>query len=401
MLGVAIRIAQRMGIDNESTNTRCTVLEAEMRRRLWWSLMLFDARIGEMPDHKAPTLNPIWDCKIPLNVNDSDLRPEMKEPPLVVHGKATEAIFAVVRSELAEVVRNSPFHLDSTNPALKLLAKKPQEGGDLATLEKKIEEEYLRFCDPENPLHFMTIWTSRAYLAKCRLVEHYSRYPSSSAQQTESQRDAALSHAFSMLECDTTVMASPLTKGYLWHLQFHFPLPAYIHIVQDLRTRPVSKQAEAAWEIMSDNYEARFGSLFRIDSPLFRMFTRIVLQAWEALEAAFKQSGELPPLPRIVASIRQQGAEMAQNAPNAQHAGTEQPTYVVDTAIDAFPMPIPMMPMGFGYHNALYSMGGQDGFTETASVSGVYPNMPGQAALTPGMNQFNWPSMDWGWGLYR
>lgn len=52
MLGVAIRIAQRMGIHSESALSKCTVFEAELSRRLWWSLMLFDSRISEMADHK-------------------------------------------------------------------------------------------------------------------------------------------------------------------------------------------------------------------------------------------------------------------------------------------------------------------------------------------------------------
>ena len=177
MLGVAIRIAERMGIHSESDLAKCTVLEAEMRRRLWWSLVLFDARISEMTNYKTTKLTPTWDCKIPLNVNDSDLRPEMKEPPEAV-GKSTEAIFAVVRGELGEFVRNTMFYLDFTAPALKPIAKDVQngpipEGGELVTLDKMIEDRYLKSCDPENPLHFMTIWTARAFLAKYRLMEHH------------------------------------------------------------------------------------------------------------------------------------------------------------------------------------------------------------------------------------
>jgi hypothetical protein len=77
----------------------------------------------------------------------------MKEPPSV-QGKATDALFAVVRSELGDFVRHTMFHLDFTSPALKPIVP---EVADLATLEKLINEKYLKFCDEENPLHFMTI----------------------------------------------------------------------------------------------------------------------------------------------------------------------------------------------------------------------------------------------------
>jgi hypothetical protein len=54
MLAAAIRIAQRMGLHNESTYTRYTAVEAEMRRRLWWSLVIFDHRMCEMSDLGLP-----------------------------------------------------------------------------------------------------------------------------------------------------------------------------------------------------------------------------------------------------------------------------------------------------------------------------------------------------------
>lgn len=260
MLGVAICIAQRMKLHNESANAKCLALESEMRRRLWWSLILFDTRICEMADWKTAMLAPVWDCRIPLNLNDFDFQPELKDPP-PVQEKSSEALFTVVRSEIGEFVRHRAFYLDFVNPALKAVAKDAQgsrmpEIGDLVAVEKMIEEKYFNFCNLENPPHFMTIWTARGYLAKNRLLEHYSRFPRSSVKQTDAQRDAAISYTLSMLECDMKLMTSPLTRGYHWFIHFHFPFPAYIHIAQDLRMRPVSGHAERTWEIMSDNYEA-------------------------------------------------------------------------------------------------------------------------------------------------
>jgi hypothetical protein len=325
MLGVAIRIAERMGINSESELAKCTAFEAEMRRRLWWSLVLFDTRIGEMADYKTTRLAPTWDCRTPLNVNDSDLRPEMKEPPQVL-GKSSEALFAVVRSEIGDFVRNSMFYIDFTAPALKPIAKDVQngpipEGGELVILEKMIEDKHLKACDLENPLHFLTTWTARGFIAKYRLLEHYSNCSDSSVPLTEAQHDTAISYALSMLECDTKLVTSPLTKGFLWLVNFYFPFPAYIHIVQDLRRGPISRHAEQAWAVMSDNCEAHFGFQYRDDSPFFKLFAKMGLQAREACELAFKQLGK-PLTPSIfVSSIRD---NLAQTAKSEQNDNTEQ-----------------------------------------------------------------------------
>lgn len=400
MLGVAIRIAQRIGIHNESILAKCTTVEAEMRRRLWWSLVLFDTRVSEIANSRTVTLDPTWDCKILLNVNDSDLRLEMKAPPAPPK-IPTEAIFAVVRCELGQFVRHSTFHLDFNSPALKPFAKHLQnglapEGGGLDKLEEMIEDQYLKYCDQENPLHFMTVWTTRTYLAKYRLLDYHSRYSSSSVRRTDTQHDAATFYAIRMLEYDTKIMTSPLTKGFLWLNQFHFPFPAYMQIVQDLRRRPISHQAQRAWEVMSDNYEAWFGSQVEHDNPMFQIFTKIVLQAWDACEAAFQQPEELLKLPRIVSSIRNTQAQITLHA---QNRGTKNPNIMADIE-NLMPMPPLPTSTGFADQSLPYSVGMQNGYA--LMRPDIYSDTLGQSPLDVHMSQFDWNTLGGqpGWAGY-
>ncbi|KAH0594816.1 hypothetical protein MHUMG1_07651 [Metarhizium humberi] len=306
ILGTAIRIAQRMGLHSEATLAKASPLEAEMGRRLWWSLILFDTRIGEMADLHATALLPTWDCRVPLTINDSDIREEMKEAPQV-QGKLTDVIFAVCRSELADFVRYTKFHLGFFGPGLRASATTGQEGpegSEIDAFDTMMEEKYLRYCDPENAIHFMTIWTTRGNIAKYRLVEHHFRYSGSSLHHAETQRDAALSYALRMLECNTKLMTSPLTKGFIWMVHCYFPFIAYIQIIQHLKWRPMSAQATDAWKIMNDNYHALLEVLSVTDS-FFRLLTNMILQAWEARESAYEQSGYPLETPPLVSSIRQ------------------------------------------------------------------------------------------------
>jgi hypothetical protein len=382
MLGIAIRIAQRMGIYSESAVSKHTPLEAELRRRLWWSLMLFDTRMSEMADHKTSTLAPTWDCKIPLNVNDSDLSPEMKEAP-AVQGNSTDALFVVVRSEMADFVRHAAFYLDFTNPALKSIVKPGQNEGlvsgaaALEKLEKTMDDKYLKFCDPENQLHFMTIWWTRSYLAKCRFLEHHSRHTNSSVPLTDAQRDAAIALACRMLECDTHLRGSPLSKRFQWMIYLHFPFPAYIQILQDLRRRPSSKEADRAWEVMSDNYDTTFVFINKDSgSPFFKAFTKMLLDAWEAREVAFHQGGDSKLLlpPSIVSSVRHRVAQVAHNA---QIADTQQLGMGINDIARSM-----SMPMG-----SMNNMGGQGRYGMES-----YPDVLEQIDV----NLFDLSAMDWG-----
>lgn len=356
-----------MCIHIESELVKCTVLEAEMRRRLWWSLVLFDSRVGEMSESQTTELAPIWDCRLPLNVDDSDLRAEMKEPPKPLP-KPTETLFAVVRADIGNFVRNSSFYLDFACPVLKPLAKDAHdaptlEGGEMTTLERMIEVKYLAFCDPDNPLHFMTIWMARALVAKYHLVEYYSRCTAVDANPTQAQHDAAFSHAINLLECDTKLVSSPLIKGYIWLTQFYFPFPAYIQIIQALKKRPISDQADNAWAAMSENYETRFRTLQSDHTPLLKIFTNVVLQAWDARVAAFAKLGEELTPPKLIVSIRSIVAQFAQNDLNS---GIERPQGLIDSAADTFPMTMPGG-LGLGIDSGMYSPGGQAGHMTAGS----------------------------------
>ncbi|EED17691.1 C6 transcription factor, putative [Talaromyces stipitatus ATCC 10500] len=390
MLGIAIRIARRMGIHTESTLAKCSILEAEMRRRLWWSLVVFDHRINEVSSSLYSILDPTWDCKVPLNVNDSDLRPEMKEPP-VVQGTSTEALFAIVRSELWDRMRHTAFHLDFTNPSLKPLAKHPSnesasELTEMARLERFIENRYLKFCDQDNPIHFMTLWSTRAQIAKLRLLEHLSSHFDST--RTDAQHEAATSHALTLIECDTKVMTSSLTNPFHWFNQFYFPFPGYIQIAQDIRSRPYAKQTQRAWKSLSDNHEAWFKTQRKEHKPIHHIFAKVVLQAWEAYEAAIQQPDKIP-TPKIVLSVR---AALAENSRQARKGDVESLDTNLSTGLEGFAIPTPM-PVGYDNRCVSLSTGLQADLSTMRSEM-VY-DVEGQAPIFD-MSQLDWTAFGGG-----
>lgn len=312
---------------------------------------------------------------------------DMKEAPQV-QGKSSEVLFAVVRSIIGDHIRHSKFHLGFTNPALKPLPKdglNPEES-EMIVLERTIEDKYLEFCDPEHPLHFMTICTARSYLAKCRIMEYYFKYSSSSVNQAEAQHDATISDALTMLECDTQLLTSPLSKGFRWMVFSYFPFPAYIRIAQILKRRPGCDQAEQAWEVLSDNYDARFGLSLMQKTPFFNIFAGFILHAWETRESVFKETGEPLAMPRIVMSIRHKLADMA---PHLSNLDAERSIDTPGMSINDFSMSIPM---DFGDHSSLSRMGWQD---DGITGPGSYLDMSGLDPLDTDIHQLNWSAMDW------
>ena len=367
-----------------------------MRRRLWWALILFDTRMAELASSSTTTLDNTWDCKIPLNVSDTDLRPEMKVPP-TTRGEPTDAVFVVIRSELGDYIRHSKIHLDFANIALKSISKHAQNSSapeivSFVKLEEMIENRYLKFCDPENPIHFLATWMARAHLAKYHLMEHNLKFSSSSTSHVEAQYDAATGSALRVLESDTKIMTSPLTKGFVWLAQIYFPFPAYYQIAQDLKRRPTCDQAHRAWDIMSDDWEAWFNVHFDKDSPIFQIFSKIVLQAWEAYEGASKPPGETLTTPRIVSSIRE---TLARRAEIVQSTDLEGGNISTDMGTNDFHLSMPLPPAFVGY-NLPYGTGMQSQYAWMTPGMSSASDSSGQGPLDTQMNQMDWTAIA-GW----
>lgn len=301
MLAVLLRMAQRNGLHIEAAASRTTILEAELRRRLWWSLVQYDNRICELCNYSSSMMNPAWDCGIPNNINDFELRAEMK----VVRDlspRPTEAIFVLLRARLADFMRHSTPHLSFTNPTLSGIARTRYEGG-INALEKE-QEAVFTSCDMADPLHYMTIWTLRGSLAKLRLLEHYAV----SSKPSAAERTAAMSYAITMLHCDTQIRQSPLSKGFIWYATFNFPALAYHHVLNTLCKRPGEGLAVEAWQAMDDNYDTFADDIAALGAKRgvahFFVYTgKLILEAWRIREAYLSQHNIETVVPRLVWSM--------------------------------------------------------------------------------------------------
>lgn len=78
MASVILRLATGLGLHRDGTHFGLSPFETEMRRRLWWHIVIADVRTSE--DHGTdPMINEwMYDTRMPLNINDDDINPESK-----------------------------------------------------------------------------------------------------------------------------------------------------------------------------------------------------------------------------------------------------------------------------------------------------------------------------------
>ncbi|KAK2056983.1 hypothetical protein LY76DRAFT_594634 [Colletotrichum caudatum] len=80
LTGALVRIAQRMGLHRDGDLIGLPPFETEMRRRIWWQIIVLDTKYAILCGLCGTLLPPNWDTKMPSNVNDADLFTGSLEP---------------------------------------------------------------------------------------------------------------------------------------------------------------------------------------------------------------------------------------------------------------------------------------------------------------------------------
>ncbi|KAG9825445.1 hypothetical protein KCU77_g15017, partial [Aureobasidium melanogenum] len=192
----------------------------------------------------------------------------------------------------------------------------------------------------------MTLWLIRGHIARYLLFQHFAIPPD---KQTQQERNDSISHALTMLDCHTRIMTNPSTKRHTWFLYFHFPFPAYVHILQYLRREPLAKHAEVCWETMSSSAKVRFADPEQTaypfyKTPLFKTFTKIIAKAWETRVAALQKEGKADEeVPYIVEEFKRRVQRSESSPSDDTSCNADMPSrFETDESI----MPFPIMGLG-------------------------------------------------------
>ncbi|KAI9877354.1 MAG: hypothetical protein M1830_004160 [Pleopsidium flavum] len=288
LTGVAVRIGQRVGLHRDGASLELPRFEVEMRRRLWWQIVLLDSRTAKLSGPGTSVLANLWDTKLPLNVNDSDLNPVMKELP-VEHTGITEMVFCLLRYEVGEFFRhsNSKDAFDGSWQKLSNTAVPPADKDRaIDELERLLENKFLRYCDPLIPLHFISAIVARSAIRKMRFVAHHPRrYADQGAPQKE--KNMIFSNSLKMIEYDNLVQSTKRTQKFLWHVNVHFEMDAFVYMLSELRLRTAGDLEDRAWRQVNEVFEHHPEMITETKNALYLGISNLTIKAWEAREAEF------------------------------------------------------------------------------------------------------------------
>jgi hypothetical protein len=306
--GVAVRLARKMGLHRDGTALNLLPFETEMRRRLWWHIVQVDFHIADLLGTKPSMDLFSHDVKMPLNVEDEDLVPDMTDPPPERNG-ITSAVICLLRCEIIEFLRkfSSSFPRDVRWEILTTADITPaKKNSMISQVEDHLETKYLRYCDPSNPLHNFTSIMVRSSIAKMKLLAHNPRrFVNPGANAPQSEQDIVFANATKLLEYATLIRSNPNLKKYTWQNGTGFLCSTFLYTLIEARHRRIGPEADRLWQLIGVVLSTYPQIYEEPNGTMYAALGKWTLGIWDEYVTAMKAEGFLePPTPQYINEIR-------------------------------------------------------------------------------------------------
>ncbi|RAK87868.1 hypothetical protein BO79DRAFT_22679 [Aspergillus costaricaensis CBS 115574] len=277
LTGIAIRLAQRIGLHQDGESLGLPPFEVQMRRRLFWQLLPLDSYAGQTSGTGISLPPDSWDTKQPLNINDDQIFPGMTEPPRDQRG-ASEMIFCLSRMELSNFYTRTGVKLKENMGTIQF--RDPEDIERLIDeVEDLIEMRFLRYCDIMNPLHLLTTGIMRSAISAVRLR---ARMPLLKQETiTDTQRRHLCTLAEKVLDTSSAIYNNPATRKFRWQMQAFFLWDSLLCILRSIAKVGFYSPSEldAAWRRVSEVY-VNHEALAQGRRNLYVTIAKVTLKAW-------------------------------------------------------------------------------------------------------------------------
>ncbi|KAF7559241.1 hypothetical protein G7046_g4923 [Stylonectria norvegica] len=282
LTGLLVHLARGMGLHRDGSHFNLSPLETEMRRRIWWALLVLDLRSAEELGADLNISDLEYDTQMPSNINDADISAMTTEFPEPREGR-TDTSVALVRYEICSLARRL---VRASSAAVTMCPR----AGDMSYVDRermlidvyqRVESKFLRqVLDETDPLYWMAAMIARVIMAKmCLIIYQPLLFPGSDYQLSDDVRKRIYVAAIEILEYHHILNTDPRCKQYNWLFMTYTNWHAIGFTLIETCRRPWSALVERGWEALNgysrDPVEyAKSTNHAAVFLPLRRLFIR-------------------------------------------------------------------------------------------------------------------------------
>ncbi|KAL6898521.1 hypothetical protein GGI43DRAFT_78707 [Trichoderma evansii] len=249
--GLAVRMAHSIGLHRDGSKLGLSPFESEVRRRLWWHLLARDGRAAEDHGISSWSTVPGYDTKMPLNIDDNELRPDMKELP-PPHNGWTKMSLPLTCMEVAQTLQTM------ANLSMTPSGATPKEviRSNLFSQLRSRVEHYIKPCNPVIPIQRMAMKTALAVVHK---IDFVTRQQLANLENPDKRNtfatEANLLSALRCLEIHLELWGDELLRPYRWCMYGHPQYHMLLYVLWHLCVSPSGPSVERAWVIVAKTFE--------------------------------------------------------------------------------------------------------------------------------------------------
>ncbi|KAJ3495795.1 hypothetical protein NLG97_g3137 [Lecanicillium saksenae] len=198
LVGVVVHLAQCLRLHKDSAGVYdLTPFQREMRRRLFWCVVVLDQRSAEDLGTDPMIPEEMWDTPLPLNINDDDISENSPTLPESRDGM-TDMTFSMIRLHTMQTsVRVRRLASDDPSQTIESLDQLCEE-----IWQETHDMLYAKYVDP-NPSHEL-VWAAKTMasciISKMKLTDQCSFYsPEDAHAMTESTQGRSMAHLTSAI----------------------------------------------------------------------------------------------------------------------------------------------------------------------------------------------------------
>ncbi|PYI16892.1 hypothetical protein BO99DRAFT_435046 [Aspergillus violaceofuscus CBS 115571] len=251
MTGFVIRMAQYLGLHRDGAHfDRFTPYEVELRRRAWWGVCLLDIRASEDQGTDLSIAQGSFDTKLPLNINDGDIGPDIKESPSDRQG-LTDMSVPRLSAHMTTIMRDMMSRGIADG-----VEGMQEQSRSVDELYRKLDEEYLQHTAGSTSIvSWVAVNLVRMVMAKMTLIVFLPvLFSSPSEELTEEIRTKLLCAAIEVAEYNHALNAEHSGRHLRWLYQTCTHWHAIVYLLIEISRRPWSPFVERAWVALHSSW---------------------------------------------------------------------------------------------------------------------------------------------------
>jgi Fungal specific transcription factor domain len=249
--GLLIRAAQSIGLHRDGEHFNLSPLDCEIRRRLWWQILGSDARVTEDHGFLIVGFDSFCDTKLPLNIDDKDLRADMEAAP-VSKPRWTDTTMFLVAAEMNRAIQQVSRLSAGTLTGDEKMTRLEQL---LESVKRNMTQKYLQYCDPNIPIQKAALLLGRVLMGKLEVfvLQQYLKGLSAEEAATHAT-EQTLSLACDTIDVGVELKTDELLSNFQWLFSTYPQYHLLTYTLWHLCVRPDVSGADRAWDVVNRSF---------------------------------------------------------------------------------------------------------------------------------------------------